>query len=244
MFGRKIKCRCGKKINQKYVFCPYCGIQVKEQIKQKEEFNKFLKELENDLGMPFFMKKPFERIMSEFEKQLRELEPLMEEQMEQMEKMERQNKIQNPLENSNNSNKNIQPKNLRAEATGINIDIRTTNDGQPVIQIRKFGDLNKEKEKFEGIKNKILTEEEKEKYSKFPRKEPIAKIRRFSDKIVYEISLPGVKNKEDVIINKLQNSIEIKALSKDKVYFKLIPLALPIKNYSVNKEKLILELKS
>jgi len=208
---------------------------VKEQIKQKDEFNKFLKEIEADLGMPFFMKKPFERIMSEFEKQLRELEPLMEEQMEQMEK---QNKSPNFSENAE---KNIQSKN--PEAVGINIDIRTTNDGQPVIQIKKFGDINKEKEKFQGMKNKILTEEEKEKYSKFPRKEPITKIRRFSDKIVYEISLPGVKNKEDVIINKFQNSIEIKALSKDKVYFKLIPLALPIKNYKVDKEKLILELK-
>lgn len=233
MFGRKIRCRCGKKINKDYDFCPYCGIQVKEQVKQKEEFDKFLKELEDDLGMPFFMKKPFEKIMSEFERQMKELEPLMAEQME----MQNRQLNQGNQNNLNNENKN------QNDAVGINIDIRTTNDGQPVIQIKKFGDLKKEKENLPDTKNKILTEQEKEKYSTLPRKEPITKIRRFSDKIVYEISLPGLKNKEDIIINKLQNSIEIKALAKDKVYFKLIPLALPIKNYKVDKEKLILELK-
>lgn len=233
MFGRKIKCRCGKKISKKYEYCPYCGVQVKEQIQRKEEFNNFLKELENEIGMPFFMKKPFEKIMSEFDRQLRDLEPLMAQQME----------MQNKQDNANNIEKNNQSN--QPEQVGINIDIRTTNDGQPVIQVKKFGNFGKEKEvSLPNTRNRILTEDEKERYSKLPRKEPVTKVRRFSDKIVYEISLPGLKNKEDIIINKLQNSIEIKALAKDKVYFKLIPISLPVKNYKVEKEKLILELKS
>ncbi len=40
---------------------------------------------------------------------------------------------------------------------------------------------------------------------------------------------------------KLENSIEIKAITKDKAYFKIIPLNLPIINYNILKEKLILE---
>jgi len=39
-----------------------------------------------------------------------------------------------------------------------------------------------------------------------------------------------------------ENSIEIKAFSKDKAYFKFLPIALPLLGYKLLKEKLILEL--
>ena len=55
--------------------------------------------------------------------------------------------------------------------------------------------------------------------------------------------MPGVTNLKDIMINKLQNSIEIRAFAKDKAYFKLIPVALAIKKYGLEHEKLILELK-
>jgi len=80
------------------------------------------------------------------------------------------------------------------------------------------------------------------KLAKMPKKEPETIVRRLSDRIIYEISVPGVKNIKDVIINKLQNSIEIKAFAKDKVYFKLLPVSLPIKKYKIEDEKLVLEL--
>jgi hypothetical protein len=67
-------------------------------------------------------------------------------------------------------------------------------------------------------------------------------VRRLSDRIVYEIELPGVKA-SDIIINKLQNSIEIKAFTKEKAFFKLLPVALPILNYYMKQGKLVLELK-
>ena len=43
-------------------------------------------------------------------------------------------------------------------------------------------------------------------------------------------------------IIRLENSIEIKALAKDKAYFKLIPISLPIKDYIIEDERLIIEL--
>jgi hypothetical protein len=64
-----------------------------------------------------------------------------------------------------------------------------------------------------------------------------------TNKIVYEIDLPGVTNVKDVIINRLENSIEVKAFAKDKAYFKLIPLSLPIERYHLKEGKLVLELK-
>jgi len=51
-----------------------------------------------------------------------------------------------------------------------------------------------------------------------------------------------VKSVKDVSIAQLENSIEIKALGKGKVFSKMIPINLPIKNYNLSKGKLTLEL--
>ena len=54
----------------------------------------------------------------------------------------------------------------------------------------------------------------------------------------------GVVDVEDVLINQLENSIEIKALSKDKVYSKTLNINLPILSYELEKGNLILELQA
>ena len=69
-------------------------------------------------------------------------------------------------------------------------------------------------------------------------------IRRLSNKIIYEIQIPGVKSIEDVSIVKLQNSIEIKAITKDKAYEKTIKISFPILDYKIQENNLILELDS
>ena len=43
-------------------------------------------------------------------------------------------------------------------------------------------------------------------------------------------------------IIKLESSIEIKAVSKENAYSKLIPINLPITNFNFSNEKLILEM--
>jgi hypothetical protein len=92
------------------------------------------------------------------------------------------------------------------------------------------------------IKTPSLSGESLDKFSKLPREEPLTDMRRLSDKIVYEILIPGVKSLKDISINKLENSIEIKAVSKDRAYFKIIPINLGIKGYNLLKGKLVLEL--
>ncbi len=79
------------------------------------------------------------------------------------------------------------------------------------------------------------------KFSSMPKEEPKIDMRRFPDRIVYEIEIPGVNSTEDISIVPLENSIEIKALAKDKSYFKLIPVNFPITNYKLSDGKLILE---
>ena len=87
-----------------------------------------------------------------------------------------------------------------------------------------------------------MNSEQIEKLSSLPREEPPASVRRLTDKIIYEMDMPGVEEK-NVWITRLQNSIEIKALAKDKAYFKLIPFKLPIIRSHVKDGKLVLELK-
>jgi len=70
-----------------------------------------------------------------------------------------------------------------------------------------------------------------------------SKVRRIGDKIIYEISTPGVKMKKDIVITKLESGIEIRAYSKDKCYVKNIPLEVEISRHYLDDEKLFIELK-
>lgn len=96
----------------------------------------------------------------------------------------------------------------------------------------------------EKMKNKTKTLDIKKikKISKLPKEEPETKIRRIGEHVLYELNLPEVNSIEDISITKLESSIEIKALGKNKAYIKRIPLNLPIINYNLNKGKLTLEL--
>ncbi len=80
-------------------------------------------------------------------------------------------------------------------------------------------------------------------FSKYPKHEPKTNIKRIENKLVYELNIPEVKSLKDVSIQKLENSIEIKAISKNKAYKKIIPFNLPILNYELSKDKLVLEMK-
>jgi HSP20 family molecular chaperone IbpA len=79
-------------------------------------------------------------------------------------------------------------------------------------------------------------------FSKLPKTEPLTNVRRLSDKLIYEMSIPGVNDLKDISITKLENGIEIKAVSKDKAYEKTIPISLPIIKRKFSNGKLILEL--
>lgn len=233
MFNKKIQCRCGKKIDSKYDFCPYCGANLKEKVVRDQardkEVKTMMKEVENAFGMPFFMKFPFEKIVKQLvkdiDKQFHEYDEML----------------------ATHEDK-TQPVNV----SGVSISINSSSEGEPVIEVKQFGqgeekeimpDKEKEQKPYRNLPKSRLSEAEAAKLSKLPRQEPETKVRRLTDRIIYEISLPGVRQEKNIIINKLQNSIEIKAFAKDKAYFKLIPLDLAIKNHKLVKETLILELK-
>lgn len=225
MFKKK-KCRnCGKKIGNDYDFCPYCGAQSKEIFKEGNEDWGLLGKNDFDyegMNLPLGFNNLFNSLLKNLNKQIGEFEEMKKE------------------------------KKPRERKGGIGISIYTSGNKPPEIRVTSFGNIPKLKKKERKIeentkKIKNLPQANSKKFSGFPKKEPETNIRRFSNKVVYEIKMPEVKSIKDVSIIQLENSIEIKALAiprrkKKYVYYKIIPVNLPIKKYNLSKEKLVLEL--
>jgi hypothetical protein len=93
------------------------------------------------------------------------------------------------------------------------------------------------------IEMPVVSEEESERRAGLPKVEVEAKVRRLADRIIYEIDAPGVHRKADVVVTALASGLEIKAYSKDKCYVKFIPLKVELIGYSVEREKVFVELR-
>lgn len=129
---------------------------------------------------------------------------------------------------------------------GLTIRIDSSN-GTPMIKVSSMNNPSNSSEKEKTPKDNVglktqLTEEKAVENSKLPKEEAKTTVRRLTDRIIYELDIPGVE-KDNIHITKLQNSIEIKAFSKDRAYFKLIPVSLAILNSKLEEGKLVLELK-
>lgn len=74
-----------------------------------------------------------------------------------------------------------------------------------------------------------------------PRVEAASNVRRLGDKVVYELDAPGVQSVNDVFVAKLASGYEVKAIGKNKVYVTSLPVELPLKSYSVEKDGLTFE---
>ena len=224
MLGRKKTCgRCGSKSSARYEFCPYCGSVLDESAKKEREAdNLFDSDFSDFLTPKMNMGFPINSLFKALDSQMKALDKEMPRGFDEK---------QNPIRN------------------GISISISSTG-GQPVIKVRNLGQgqggemhaVQRNIEREKPMRKINLSEKEAERISRLPKEEPGTSVRRLSNKVIYEIDLPGVKE-NDIIINRLQNSIEIKAFTKDKAFFKLIPVALPLLKYYMDKEKLVLELK-
>ncbi len=52
--------------------------------------------------------------------------------------------------------------------------------------------------------------------------EPECEVRPLEDRVVVEIKLPGVKSEKDIRVKELESSVEVKAMVKDKAFFKIL----------------------
>jgi len=85
---------------------------------------------------------------------------------------------------------------------------------------------------------------ERERRNGLPLEVAESKIRRLPEGVVYEISAPGIKSKQDVSILRMENSLEIRAYSKDKCYTKTIPIKVDVLKYGVKDGKVLVQIKN
>jgi len=218
MFKKKICKRCGKKNSSKNKFCSNCGYKLDESLEEHEEDygmlgkNDYLETPETQVDM--LSKAFFNSINSGIlGKMLGNALKMLEKEMQKAEKQE----IAKTNFELYINGKKINPENIKF------------NKNNNVLKPKKSIMPSFMQKNFKKISN-------------LPRKEPHINMKRISDEVIYEMDIPGVKSIEDIIISKLENSIEVKAIAKDKVYTKLIPVNLPIKKYNFLKDKLILYL--
>lgn len=74
-----------------------------------------------------------------------------------------------------------------------------------------------------------------------PRVEAPSRVRRLGDKVLYELKAPGIGSVDDVFVSKLASGYEVKAIGKKKVYVNSLPVELPLRGYSIEKDGLTLE---
>jgi HSP20 family molecular chaperone IbpA len=222
MFKKRECNRCRRKIDEKYSFCPYCGNRFDSE--NPEDYGLLGKNDSffpaNEIKLPIGFNALFNSIMKNLTKEFDE-----------------------QLSKSYFPEQGKQPKNTKKD--GISISISTFGNGPPKIKVTQLGENPKmqiQEEIKEKVKSDTFTKEKIKKFASMKREEPKTDVRRLSNKMIYEIELPGVKSLEDISIIKLENSIEVKAIAKSKSYIKTIPINLPITNYNLSEGKLILEL--
>ena len=221
---------CSASMEEDWAFCPRCGSAVREkgdtassQEPGEQNENDMVPSQERDgqniLGVS--------DIFSQIEKQ-------MQEQFQGMDRMFGETAFSKP--------KIIIP----GGGSGISISIHSGQGGEPKVSVRTFGNAKKLEPQ---IKNRLKigpSEENNERHEK-PRvtAEPEMKVRTGQGKTIYVIDLPDVKNEQNVRVNRLPNSIEIRAKAGNKLYFKLFEvqpeLSIAEQRFSDGKLTLVLE---
>lgn len=232
MFGKKKCSHCNKEILKKFDYCPYCANPLKNPkdyglLGQDDD----LSEMNNLFGhsSSFLESSLFDKLFNNAMKVL-----------------------QNELKHMDMPEKRI-PKNSNLKSNfqlyinGKAIPLPENLAGLQMGRMPSRGNIEMEDDTGKKIRTQKIpkvSDETLKKSAKLPRKEPKSKITRLKDRLVYELEIPGLDSLDKVLINKLENSIEIKAFTDKAVFIKALPAKLPLIQYSINQGKLFLEFKT
>ena len=212
MFGKKCGI-CNGKISNSYSFCPHCGNSTKKS--KNKEFG-MLGENDFDETNNLMGNSFFEKIGGKM------INKVFENTIKMIENEMAKEMKNQPLHQN-------QPKgNFQLFINGKRVNL---GHPQPI----------QEKKVEEEIRIELPNGPLKD-FKILPKKEPKTNLRRFSDKVTYEVSMPGIKSDKDISIVNLENSIEIKGVGKEVAYQKILPVSLPVTGYSLSKGKLVIEL--
>ena len=127
-------------------------------------------------------------------------------------------------------------------------EMKSGNENPPEIKQMPNGikiTLGQQAEKKDKrAKEHKITDEQITRMSGLPRSAAKTNIRRFNDKIVYELSATRVSSLNDIFISKVESGYEIKMIGKNKVYVNSIPVNFPLMRYGITENAIILEFAS
>lgn len=216
-FGKKgkIKCEnCGSHSEKNYSFCPTCGNSLTNKVKDRKEYGLLGKNDFSELDFPNQQKNlglTDKLLTSMINSVMKNLDKQFKEQLKEME-----------------------------EELG-DAEIKSFPNG---IKIKISGPFRQQKNAPrapQNIKPRTINDEQAKKISTLPREKAKTSVKRLGNKIVYELATQGVTSPQDIFISKLESGYEIKAIGEKKIYINNIPLNLPLKKYSISKDRLSVE---
>jgi HSP20 family molecular chaperone IbpA len=132
----------------------------------------------------------------------------------------------------------ISPFFKRPRSSGFSIKIVRSGNQPPKINVKTFGDVDKEKIERQ-IENQLGIRRHPEEKAPIPAsaptptpsvekaipkitEEPKTSVKRLDSKVVVEMEIPDVKSLDEIEIKELESSVEVKALIAEKAYFKIL----------------------
>lgn len=145
----------------------------------------------------------------------------------------------------------ISPWFKKPKGKGFSIRISSGTGRPPNVEVHGFGGVNEQKLRQQvneqlGIKREPAARKDPEPLAKTPTpkltEEPKTNIKRANGKVLVDLEIPA-KGPEDIQIRELESSVEVKALVKDKAFFKILtkPANTRITNKSFTNKVLHLE---
>lgn len=224
MFGKKCS-KCSRKVKKGFDFCPFCGTPFIANgdygLLGKNDDISELNKLINSSKNSSFMEKLLNNALKMLDKELKQIN-------EQEVSEERKPSL---------GNINSIPGNFQLYINGKRVNL----PGESMKAMpQRIARTPEQKPKEIKIKEEIIMQS-----AKLPRKEAKTKLTRLKDKVVYELETPGLEDVHNVLINKLESSLEVKAYAKKAVYYKNLAVKLPLMRYGIKPEegKLFLEFK-
>ncbi len=211
MFSNKKCLRCEGKMKDSFSFCPFCGLDLRNPEADIKEFG-MLGKNDSVFGAPILGGGAM-GMPGEFGALFSQVMKMMEHQLKHLD-------------------------NEKLDFGDSKPEVRRLPNG---FQIRIGPNMQQPKKKEEEIKPRTVSDEQKLKMTKLPRGEARTSVRRLSDKVVYELNMPGVNNINDIFVSKLESGYEVKALGEKKIYRNSLQVDLPLKKYFVKDNTVTLE---
>ncbi len=218
-----MRCRnCGNPVDGRWAFCPFCGAPIEKPMLQ------------------------FGRIFEQFAKEMNRMQKMIGSTTPRtFEAFDLKPMFAKPKPNPGRS--------------GFSISIKRALGKKPEVNVKTYGKVNQKviegQLKSLGVQpGSIVKVGTKGRAMKRPKprsrempevtEEPHTKIEKKGRTIHVEMKLPGVKSENDIEIQRLPQSIEIRAYSDKKGYFKILSVTPTsrIRRTAFKKGRLILEI--